>query len=514
MTGPAGARAVVAWVPDFPVLAYGAADGAPVAVVYRHAVVACSASARAAGVRRRMRVRTALTRCPSLRVVERDLAAEIRRFEPVIRRVEETVLPSLEVIRPGLIAAPARGPSRYWGGEQQLQVRLVDTVAELGLPAQAGIADGTFVAALAARRQSGVIVPAGGDATWLAPYPVGVLGVPRLTELLPQLGIRTVGAFARLPAGRVAERLGVDGVAAHRIARGEVSRPVTVQAPGENYVVGREFEPAEARVDPLVFVAVELADELHVRLGGAGVVCARVEAVVETADGRSLTRLFRHEGRLSSRAVAERLRGVLGAWSEAGVLDVPGGEPGVRRLVLRPEALTPDTGRQQAFAGERDTPVEVERAAARVQAVLGHRAVARITETGGRGPADRIRLVPVGDLDEGPHRGDGPWLGSLPAPHPATVYPVRRAARLTGADSTPIEVSGRMELSAEPASLAIDGRRTAGVTGWAGPWPLLEQWWDRDGGRRIARMQVTTDDGHAWLLLVDHSRWWVEAHYG
>ncbi|MEU0305395.1 DNA polymerase Y family protein [Streptomyces cyaneofuscatus] len=514
MTGLTGARVVVVWVPDFPVLVCGAVDDVPVAVVYRDAVVACSVSARAAGVRRRMRVRTALARCTGLRVVERDLAAEVRRFEPVIRRVEEAVLPRLEVIRPGLIAAPARGASRYWGGEQQLLDRLVDTVAELGLPAQAGIADSTFVAALAARRQTGVIVPAGEDAAWLAPYSVGVLGVPRLTELLPQLGIRTVGAFARLPAGRVAERLGVDGVAAHRIARGEATRPVTVQVPGENYAVGREFEPAEARVDPLVFVAVELADELHVRLGEAGVVCARVEAVVETADGRSLTRLFRHEGRLSSRAVAERLRGVLGAWSEAGVLDVPVGEPGVRRLVLRPETLTPDKGRQQAFAGERDTPVEVERAAARIQAMLGHRAVTRITETGGRGPSDRIRLVPVGDVDESRGRLDGPWLGSLPAPHPAAVYPVRRAARLTGADGSLVGVSARMELSAAPAVLAIDGRRGVEVTGWAGPWPLLEQWWDSEDVRRIARMQVTTDDGHAWLLLVNHSRWWVEAHYG
>lgn len=52
------------------------------------------------------------------------------------------------------------------------------------------------------------------------------------------------------------------------------------------------------------------------------------------------------------------------------------------------------------------------------------------------------------------------------------------------------------------------------MNGWAGPWPVLERWWARDGGRRVARMQVTTDDGHAWLLLVDRSRWWVEAHYG
>ncbi|MFJ6614462.1 DNA polymerase Y family protein [Streptomyces sp. NPDC091289] len=519
MTGASDSvRVVVVWVPDFPVLACGAQDGVPVAVVHRGAVVACSAAARAAGVRRRMRLRAAQARCPGLRVVERDLAAEVRMFEQVVHRVETDVVPRLEVIRPGLIAAPARGAARYWGGEPQLSVRLVTTVAERGLPARVGIADSTFVAALAARRGDGVIVPADGNAAFLSPYPVGVLGVPGLAELLKQLGIRTVGDFARLPTGRIAERLGPEGIGAHRVARGGPARPVSVRTAVQDHTVRRLFEVPEEQTDAVVFVAVALADELHGRLAAAGVVCARLEAVIETADGRTLTRIFRHEGRLSSRAVAERVRGVLAAWSEAGLLDTGGGEPGIRRLALRPDGLSPDTGSQGAFDGERDTPVEVERAAARVQAVLGHRAVTRIVEAGGRGPGDRIRLVPVGDVpDDGPGAAgaaSGPWPGRLPAPHPAAVYPVRRPARLTGTDGVPVGVAGRLELSAEPAFLSVDGRRRAGVNGWAGPWPVLEQWWTRDGGRRIARMQVTTDDGHAWLLLVDRGRWWVEAHYG
>ncbi|WP_242535776.1 hypothetical protein [Streptomyces albidoflavus] len=71
-------RVVVLWVPDFPVLACGGADGLPVAVVHRDVVVACSGAARTAGVRRRMQVRAAQARCPGLRIVERDLTAEIQ----------------------------------------------------------------------------------------------------------------------------------------------------------------------------------------------------------------------------------------------------------------------------------------------------------------------------------------------------------------------------------------------------------------------------------------------------
>ncbi|GGL15587.1 DNA polymerase Y family protein [Streptomyces flaveus] len=504
-------RVLVGWIPDLPVLASGARSAEAVAVVHRDAVVACSAAARAAGVRRRMRLRVALARCPQLHVVERDLAAEMRAFEPVVRHVEDTVMPRLEVIRPGLIAAPARGPSRYWGGERQLADRLVAAVAELGFPARAGLADMVFTAALAAR--AGHIVPAGADAQWLAPYPVGVLGLPRLTELLTRLGIHTVGRFAALPENKVVARFGAEGAAAHRTARGQEARPLSVRTSTDEHTVAYGFEPAEQRLEPIAFAAKAIAEQLHDRLAVAGAVCARLEAGVELADGRTLTRLFRHEGRLSALAVAERVRGVLQAWADAGALDA-GGERGIVRLVLRPERLSAATGHQTALFGERETPEEVERAAARVQAMLGHRSVVRVELGGGRGPAERVRHVPFGDVDTGRRLPAGPWPGQLPAPHPATVFPTWLPAQLTDDAGQSVTVSGRMALSAAPAHLVVEGHGEAKVAGWAGPWPVLEQWWDRARSRRIARMQIAAADGGAWLLVIEHGRWWAEAHYG
>ncbi|MGW2291245.1 DNA polymerase Y family protein [Streptomyces phaeochromogenes] len=504
-------RVVTGWIPDFPVLACGVQAAEAVAVVHRDAVVACSAAARAAGVRRRMRLRVAQARCPQLRVVERDLAAEVRSFEPVIRYLEDTVMPRLEVIRPGLLAAPARGPSRYWGGEQQLADRLVAAVAERNLPARAGLADTVFTAALAAR--TGQLVPLGGDAVWLAPYPVGVLGLPRLTELLKRLGIHTVGQYAALPESRVSARFGSEGAAAHRIARGIEARPLTARSSLDEHTVAHAFEPAEHLLEPVTFVAKAVAEQLHERLAAAAVVCARLEAGVELADGRTLSRVFRHEGRLSTLAVAERVRGVLQAWHQAGALDA-GGERGIVRLVLWPEQLSAATGRQGALFGERHTLEEVERAAARVQAMLGHQAVVRVELGGGRGPAERVRLVQFGDLDTGRRPPAGPWPGRLPAPHPATVFQAWLPAQLTDDAGQPVTVSGRMALSAGPAHIAVEGHGHAAVAGWAGPWPVLEQWWDRERGRRIARMQIAAADGRAWLLVIEHGRWWAYAHYG
>jgi protein ImuB len=501
----------VVWVPDFPVIASGGTGDEPVGVVERGVVIACSAAARAAGVRRRMRLRSAQACSPSLRVVERDLVGEMRAFERVAGHIEATVLPRLEVIRPGLLAAPARGPARYWGSEQRLAERLVAAVAELALPARVGIADAVFTAALAARR--GQIVPAGGDAAWLAPFPVGVLGALGLGELLDRLGIRTVGGFARLPADRVAGRFGAEGLAAHRTARGEQPRPVSVRTGSGEYAVTQPFEPAEERLEALAFAVKATADRLHDRLAAAGAVAARLEVVIDLADGTRMARIFRHEGRLSSLAVAERVRGVLQAWTETGALG-GGTQRGITALTLRPEELTPDAGRQAALFDDRHTPEEIERAAARVQAILGHRAVMRMETRGGRAPAERIRLVPFGDVADTRRTVGGPWPGQMPAPFPATTFPEQVPAELTDAGGRTVAVAGRLALSAPPAVVAVHGYGRAQVTGWAGPWPVLERWWDPAGGRRIARMQVTAADGRAWLLVIEQGRWWAEAHYG
>lgn len=505
-------RVVVGWVPDFPVIAAVGRHVEPVAVISRNVVVACSAAARAAGVRRRMRLRVAQSQCAGLRIVERDMAAEVRAFEPVVRHLEAAVMPRLEVIRPGLLAAPAHGPARYWGGEQQLAERLIEAVGELGHPARAGTSDTVFTAALAAR--SGQLVPAGEAARWLAPYPVGVLGVPRLAGVLERLGIHTVGQFGVLPRDKVLARFGAEGAAAHRTARAVEERPLSVRTAAAEYAVAHDFDPAEMRLEPVVFVAKSLAEQLHGRLAAAGAVCARLEARVELASGTRHSRLFRHEGRLSTLAVAERVRGVLQAWHEAGLLDGGGGEGGIVRLVLRPGQLSAATGRQGALFGDRHTPQEVERAAARVQAMLGHRAVVRMEVGGGRGPGDRIRLTPFGDLDSGRRPPSGPWPGRLPAPHPATVFASWLPAQLVDTSGRPVAVSARVTVSAAPAHLAVEGHGEAVVAGWAGPWPVLEQWWDREQSRRLARMQITTTSGPAWLLVIEHGRWWAEALYG
>ncbi|MDH6576091.1 DNA polymerase Y family protein [Kitasatospora sp. MAP5-34] len=523
-------RVLVVWCPDWPVVATSAdlgADGGteggaerPVAVLESGRVLACSAAARAAGVRRGQRLRLAQRLCPELEPRDRDEEAETRRFEPVIAAVE-AFTPRVEVLRPGMCAIPVKGPSRYFGGEDALAAQVHEAVAAAleggpGAPSgRIGVAGGLFAAVLAAR--AGALVPAGRTAGFLAPYPVAALGDEPLAELLVRLGVHTVGAFAGLSGQAVSDRFGPVGTAAHRRARGLRSRPLMPRPEGPDLGVEQLFDPPEPLAEPLVFVARSLAERLHTRLGSAGLTCHRVAVEVTCADGRTAARLWRHEDGLGASALAERVRWQLHAWQSAGtfadgsVAPADSAEPGgFTALRLVPDGLVPDQGRQLALWGQAVAEDRVERAAARVQAVLGHAGLCRAEPVGGRGPAEQLVRVPWGEAYERP--APAPWPGRLPEPSPHVVPRTPAPVTVQDAAGRPVTVSGRAEVSAPPDRLTLHGRGLA-VTGWTGPWPAVEYWWDPARRRRRARFQVVLADGRALLLTVEGGHWSVEAAY-
>jgi protein ImuB len=515
-------RVLVVWCPDWPVTAVGIDAATPGAVVDGDRVAACTAAARGAGVRRGQRIRDAQRRCPDMVVRDRDGDAEGRLFEGVIAAVA-ALTPRAEVLRPGVCAIPAAGAARFHDGEEALRVLAQDAVVELGHDCGVGIADGLFAAELAAREDGGgVIVAPGGDAAFLAPYPLAVLDWPEagaggetgIVDLLRRLGIWTLGDFAELPAGDVAGRFGAAGARAHRLARGEPPRPLAPAQPAGDLSVRTEFDPPAAQADQVIFAAKRLADRLHTGLRAAGLTCMRLAVEVEFADGRVQERLWRHEGALSALAVAERVRWQLSA---PDLTRRPAGDDaaiwgGVTSLRLAPDQPIPDEGSQQALWGQVTVTDQITRAADRVQAMLGHHAITRPMLTGGRGPGEQVVRVPFGDLPAGT-AADGPWPGRVPAPAPAVVPPEPPVAVLTDAAGTPVSVSARCAVSAPPARLAVAGGAPRRVTAWTGPWPAAERWWDTGRSRRRARFQVVTEEGRAYLLALEDGRWHVEGVY-
>jgi protein ImuB len=504
---------LVVWCPDWPVTAVGIDAATPGAAVDADRVAACTAAARAAGVRRGQRIRDAQRRCPDMVVRERDTDAEGRLFEVVVAAMSR-LTPRVEVIRPGVCAIPTAGAARFHGGEEPLRLLVQDAVVEVGHDCGVGIADGLFAAELAARAgDGGMIVAPRGDPEFLAPYPLAVLDLPELADLLRRLGIWTLGEFAALPAADVAGRFGVEGARAHRLANGARLGPLAPSAPDHDRSVRVEFDPPAAQAEQVIFAAKRLADRLHGGLRADGLTCVRLVVEVGFADGRVQERLWRHEGTLSALAVAERVRWQLSA------LDLAEPERpeeswwgGATFLRLAPDQPIPDEGSQQALWGQVTVTDRVERAADRIQAMLGHDAITRPVLVGGRGPGERVVRVPIGDLP--PSRaGDGPWPGRVPAPAPAAVPPEPLTAAVTDAAGAAVRVNARCAISAPPARLAVAGGPPRRVTAWTGPWPVSERWWDPVQARRLARFQVVTDEGRAYLLALEGGYWCVEGVY-
>ncbi|HZZ48890.1 MAG TPA: DNA polymerase Y family protein [Pseudonocardia sp.] len=503
-------RVLTVWCPDWPVVAAGAVEGVspdrPAAVLSANRVVACSSVARTQGIRRGMRRRDAQASCPALVVLAADPERDAREFERVVLAVEE-LAPGVEVIRPGLLVMLAKGPVGYYGGVQAAAERLIDQVASrAGVECQIGVADGVFAATLAAHR--GLVVERGCSRGFLAPLGVEELDrepeVDRgeLIGLLRRLGLRSLGAFAALPAGDVASRFGADATVAHRLARGLEPRRPARRRPPDELTVSHRLDPPATRVDELAFAARTAADGLHRMLAGAGLACTRLGIRAIGTDGGELVRVWRCAEPLTPAGTVDRVRWQLDAWLTARSLRTPSVEladdqRGIGELRLSAEEVVTAGELQLGLWGDvGEADERAARALVRVQAMLGPDAVATAVLVGGRDPVERVRLIAWGD--ERPESvssvdGEQPWPGRLPAPSPSTVMEPPVEADVLDANSVRVTFTERAVLSAPPAWLVRPGAQSVPIRCWAGPWPVDQRWWDASTRDRGCRMQVVVD---------------------
>ncbi|MGA7054012.1 MAG: DNA polymerase Y family protein, partial [Mycobacterium sp.] len=434
-------------------------------------------------------------------------------------------VPRAEVLRPGLRVLSVRGAARYFGSEQQAAERLIDAVAAAGAECQVGIADELSTAVFASR--AGRVVEQGQDARFLSGLSIRQLaaepslsgpGREDLTDLLWRMGIRTIGQFAALPRPDVASRFGADGVTAHRFARGESERAPSGREPPPELEAVLDCDPPIDRIDAAAFAGRSLAGTLHQTLMAAGVGCTRLAIHAVTANGEELNRVWRCAEPLTEDATADRVRWQLDGWLSNRTTRGPR-PPTAAVTLLRLQAVEVVSAEALQLPlwgglGEEDR-LRARRALVRVQGLLGPEAVRVPVLSGGRGPAERITLIQLGD-ESVPQADPGlPWPGQLPEPSPAVL--LDDPVELLDAQGNPVRVTSRGMFSADPARLTVHGQDNP-LRWWAGPWPVDERWWDDrpaagQGNGRTARAQVLLESEHALLLCYRQRRWYLEGSY-
>lgn len=556
MTAQQGLRVLCLWFPDWPVLAAQLSVRAdprqPAAVLPgggQGGLKALNTPARQRGLTRGMLQRHAQALCPEIVLYDDDPAREAAFFEPVLEGVS-AVAAGCDVLRPGLVAVPAKAVSGYYGSEDAAASVLLTAAQLPGVDCVIGVADGLEQAVLAARQ--GQLIPPGRQAAVLAAAPVSILagevalgyGQERqeIVATLQDVGIRTVGQVAAFPRARMEERFGAQGVALHQLACGESTRRLAQVEHRAPIVVEHHAAEVLTRTDEAAFIGRGLAAQLHAQLVERSVACTRLRIGARLSTGQSVERTWQCIQPLTPESTAQRVRWQLEGWllgmAQAGEepteVDYEDEPAGIVVLWLEPvELIRAEALQQDLFAAGSGDRHKAQEAAARVQALLGPDAVVGVHASGGLGPGEQVVAVPFGD--EPPAVPQQPWVGAVPGPHPARLIGVspgvapeesrwgvfhsarsidahHPAARIQLVDAAgqPVVMTPRLLLSAPPVGAAWGTRRLR-VLAWAGPWVSADGWWEGQG--KCARLQLVVDDAQALVVIFHQGHWRVEGIY-
>jgi protein ImuB len=497
----ASPRYACAWVPGFVAASLVRQDatlrGRPVAALRGttlRTVVAVTPEAAARGVRPGMSATEAATRVPDLCGRLEDPAAEDGAAGALLDAAWATS-PRVEIVAPGCLTLDLSGLARLLGDEPRIGARLQAAGAAIELPVHVGIGGTRTVARLAARMGAGVlVVPAGGEETFLAPRPLGLLEPPPdLALTLERWGIATLGALATLPTAALLARLGPAAVQLQALARGVDAGPFVPYPAPAPCLEAVTLDWDVPSLPALAFVLERLLARLAARLAlrEAGAVALRL--TLQLADGG------RHAHRLGIAAPlrdARTLGRLLRTELEALRLPAP-----VVAVALEAEPAPLAALQSDLFAPPRPSPRELGEVLGRLAALVG---------------ADRVGAPVAPDT----HRPDALALGPFPGVPAASArgpagppLPWLTGAMLVRRRLVPPRPA-RVECQAgRPVRVEADGFRGA-VVARAGPWATAGEWWTETAWAR-EEWDIALPDGTACRLAKDleTGTWTIDALY-
>jgi protein ImuB len=526
-------RLACVFVDRFPFAALSRAEpdlcGAAVAVTVgegpRGEVVACSLEAEKYGVAPGHRVAQVRVICNSLVLRAASVEAE-HAAQEALCDVAYALSPRVEDAGNGMVFLDLDGLQVLHGEEEVVRL-LVGGAAAVGLDAAVGIASTKVAARLAACDGGGrAIVRQHDEWSFLAPLPVRTLEPgPALRETLSRWGIRTLGELASLPASSVATRLGPEGAALVRRARGEDESPLVCRAPPLHFEERCELDFGIEAIDPFLFVARPLLDRLTARLALRGLVCGdlrlslclanrgREQRTVVVAapsnEARSLLTLLRLSleaqppaapvEEIHLAAVAEQLRPVQ--------LDLlrPNG-PAPARLAITLAKLTALCGDDRV-----GTPIVAD---SHDPGAYGCAPFA----PGSSEAANSTSHIPDPKFRSNPQvsesLGSGTWDMEFKATRPCGRVALRavRPARMLEV----FEDAGRLDFVRLSGSHEHDVtyRCQGRVVTAAGPWRVQGEWW-RESSFHRDYYDVQLSDGAVYRIYFEHqqNQWFVDGVY-
>ena len=435
------------------------------------------------------------------------------------------------------------GLTRLFGDAKTIAGELRRTAADRGLRVRIAIAGTRMAARLLAHGRAGIsIVEPGDEAAALADLPIALLAIFRPPEpiephpiepiepiapiepipTLRRWGLRSLGDLAALPPDDVAARLGENGVAWQRLARGEDPAPLVPSLPEERFEQALDLEWPIEGLEPLSFLLARLMDPLSAHLErrdrGAAVLHVRLHLVKRDGATREV-----HERSLQLPAPMRDARTL----RTLALLDLESHPPSaaIDRVVV---AVDPTPGRVIQFSlltRPLPSPEQLSTLMARLTALMGEDRC---------GSAVTVDSWQPGAFEMKPFSPSDANASHFHEPQPAQRS-LGEVGRLRDTETSKISVAVRRFRFPVAARVRVDrgvpvwvmsdrrGLNGGKVEAYAGPWRSSGGWWvepsaalarRRLGGGRWERDEwdVTLNDGTTYRVFRerDTDAWFIE----
>lgn len=512
------------WIPDWPVTAVEITDqiepGTPVCVYAKNGVLAANSWARREGVTEGMSRRGAHSLCPEAVLVPADPGREATRFEPVLRALDRHIA-HVTVIQPGRVLFTAWGAIKAAGSPQLLAEALIGEINDVaGCDALVGFGQGTLPALLAS--SAGQFITPEHTQPYIDSQPIGCLlsvasseamhaSLAECVELLGRLGIRTLGDVRSLGRVALGTRFGQTGHLIWRLVCGEDVHVAHRQEAAPEFSSSRSFDPPLDNTEQTVFAAKTLADELGEEMVSRSLAGGRLTITALLVNGDDLQRSWLLDGG-SVKDIVDRVRWQLGSW-------LASGEDGasIARLTLTMEDLLPAGYRPgPLWGGQSVSQQQAEKAAVRLQSLVGEEEVRVPQKVGGRLPRARFSDHAWNEATAEGGQAELPWPGSIPEPSPCILHADPPSVGLEGSCGHDLYVNGEGELACSkgcadpaPAVLRADAENME-IGEFAGPWIIEQRWWDQP--TRRAYLQIVGRNAGA-LIYRETGEWKEEGRY-
>ena len=434
-------------------------------------VLELNPAAEQAGIQPGMSTSQAIARAPELLLYRRSPSNE-EQLQQTLLQLVYRYSPLIENSAPGICTLDLKGKRirkhQPWLRELLAQLRAI------GLKAQAGTGPNPEIA-LQAAKIADPILEISEDSTLLQSLALESLEPsPFLLDILKSWGIRTLGAFTRLPREEIGERLGLEALSLWDRAAGRSAKVLQLVQPPETFEESIDFDQRLETLEPLLFILRRFLENLSLRIESVYLLIAELHLTLTLDDREKIVRILQIP--VPTRNV-ETLFGIATQYLETLQTTAP-----VTGFHLEVTPSRPADHQFDLFQGGLKDPNRFFQTLARLTALVGNEKVGIPKKINTHRPDSLQMLMP--ELD---------W----------SVTEINKTKALPkagpGLRRYRPGITARVELKGGKPVLMHSSVISGRILEARGPWKLSGNWWDR-ARWEMSEWDIALDNGGIYRI--------------